>query len=74
MKEKKKVYLRDKRKVISLINVYKFYTIKEKEIFELLKNLSKNGKCIIVVSHSSLVKKYADYVYTIENNSLVGES
>lgn len=46
----------------------------EKEIFELLKNLSKNGKCIIVVSHSSLVKKYADYVYTIENNSLVGES
>ena len=47
---------RDKRKVISLINVYKSYTIKEKEIFELLKNLSKNGKCIIVVSHSSLVK------------------
>ena len=46
----------------------------EKAIFELLKTLSKNGKCIIVVSHSELVKKYADYVYTIENNSLVGES
>ena len=46
----------------------------EKVIFELLKTLSKKGKCIIVVSHSELVKKYADYVYTIENNSLVGES
>ena len=46
----------------------------EKMIFELLKTLSKKGKCIIVVSHSELVKKYADYVYTIENNFLVGES
>jgi len=45
----------------------------EKEIFELLKKLSKNGKCVIVVSHSELVKEYADCVYTIENNSLVGD-
>lgn len=46
----------------------------EKVIFELLKKLSRNGKCVIVVSHSEQVKKYADYVYTIENNSLVGDS
>jgi len=43
------------------------------KIFELLKKLSKNGKCVIVVSHSELVKEYADCVYTIENNSLVGD-
>ena len=46
----------------------------EKMVFEQLKKLSKEGKCVIVVSHSDLAKKYADYVYTIENNSLVGES
>ena len=46
----------------------------EKMVFEQLKKLSKEGKCVIVVSHSDLAKKYADYVYTIENNSLVGEA
>lgn len=45
----------------------------EKEIFGLLKKLSKEGKCIIVVSHSELVKEYADYVYKLEKNMLVGD-
>lgn len=37
----------------------------EHEIFELLKNISNSGKCIIVVSHSNEVKKYADKVLKI---------
>ena len=45
----------------------------EKEIFELLKTLSKNGKCIIVVSHSDFVKKYADKIYKIVKGKLVGD-
>ena len=35
----------------------------EKEIFSLLKDISKDGKCVIVVSHNELVKKYCDKVY-----------
>ena len=34
----------------------------EKDIFTLLKNLSKMGKCVIVVSHSNDVKNYADKI------------
>ena len=37
----------------------------EQEIFELLKNISNSGKCVIVVSHSNEVKKYADRVLKI---------
>ena len=37
----------------------------EHEIFELLKNISNSGKCVIVVSHSNEVKKYADKVLKI---------
>ena len=44
----------------------------ESEIFELLKKLSDKGRCIIMVSHSEYVKKYADEVLKIENGKLVG--
>ena len=39
----------------------------EKIIFEKLKEISKSGKCVIVVSHSENIKKYADEIYYIEN-------
>lgn len=42
----------------------------EKMVFEQLKKLSKDGKCVIVVSHSDLAKKYADVVYEIDNHKL----
>lgn len=45
----------------------------EKEIFRLLKALSKEGKCVIVVSHSEYVKQYADKTYKIEGGKLVGD-
>lgn len=34
----------------------------EKRIFEMLQSLSKVGKCVIVVSHSSKIEEYADQV------------
>ncbi len=43
----------------------------EEKIFEILKKLSQSGKCIIVVSHSNEVKKYADLVYHIKKGKLV---
>ena len=42
----------------------------EKIIFEKLKEISKSGKCVIVVSHSENIKKYADEIYYIENKSI----
>lgn len=42
----------------------------ENNIFEILKNLSKKGKCVIVVSHSNEIKKYADVVYKLKNGNL----
>lgn len=42
----------------------------EKMVFEQLKKLSKDGECVIVVSHSDLAKKYADVVYEIDNHKL----
>lgn len=42
----------------------------EEKIFKILKNLSKDGKCVIVVSHSNEVKKYADKVLNIEKGKL----
>ncbi|MCL2859224.1 MAG: ABC transporter ATP-binding protein [Oscillospiraceae bacterium] len=44
-----------------------------KDIFALLKDLSKKGKCVIVVSHSNEVKNYADKVYKIIDGKLVGD-
>lgn len=46
----------------------------EKEIFKLLKSLSQEGKCIVVVSHSNEVKRYADKIYIINNGKLGGEN
>lgn len=43
----------------------------EKIIFEYLKELSKEGKCVIVVSHSNEVKRYADEVIYLKNGELV---
>jgi len=46
----------------------------EKIIFEYLKELSKEGKCIIVVSHSNEVKKYADEIIYLKEGKLVENS
>lgn len=45
----------------------------EKEIFTILKSLSKKGKCIIVVSHSNISKEYADVVFNLNNGELKKE-
>ncbi len=42
----------------------------EKIVFEYLKKMSKEGKCVIVVSHSDEVKKYADVVIQLKNGEL----
>lgn len=42
----------------------------EKLIFEMLKSLANEGKCVIVVSHSSEVKDYCDVIISIENGSV----
>ena len=46
----------------------------EENILQILKKLSKQGKCIIVVSHSKEVKKYADVILTIKDKNLYEES
>ena len=43
----------------------------EKRIFEILKKLSKSGKCVIVVSHSDVVKDYADTVLELCDGRLM---
>lgn len=42
----------------------------ERNIFELLKKLSLEGKCVIVVSHNEEIKKYADVVSKIRDGKL----
>ena len=42
----------------------------ERNIFELLKKLSLEGKCVIVVSHNEEIKKYADVVLKIRDGKL----
>ena len=37
-----------------------------------LKKLAKKGKCVIVVSHSNEVKKYADKILLLDNGQLAG--
>jgi ABC-type lipoprotein export system ATPase subunit len=46
----------------------------EEDIFKKLKELSKKGKCVIVVSHSNEVRKYADKIFRIIDGQLVGDS
>lgn len=42
----------------------------ERNILELLKKLSLEGKCVIVVSHNEEIKKYADVVLKIRDGKL----
>ncbi|HAB66137.1 MAG TPA: hypothetical protein DCE23_02095 [Firmicutes bacterium] len=42
----------------------------EKEIFKLLRKMADEGKCVIVVSHSHEVKKYADTIYNLSDGKL----
>lgn len=42
----------------------------ENKIFALLKNLSKSGKCVIVVSHNNEVKSYADVMLYLKDGKL----
>ena len=42
----------------------------EEKIFEILSQLSKERKCVIIVSHSNVVKKYADVVLNLEEGKL----
>lgn len=39
-------------------------------IFKILKKLSEEGKCVIVVSHSKNALKYADIVYELQECNL----
>ena len=43
----------------------------EEMIFQSLKSLAESGKCIVMVSHSEEVKKYADVVLNIEKGTLI---
>lgn len=40
-------------------------------ILELLKKISNNGKCVIVVTHDNDVLKYADEIYSLNSGKLV---
>lgn len=42
----------------------------EQEIFKLLKGISRTGKCVIVVSHNSNIKKYCDEIFYLEEGTL----
>ena len=42
----------------------------EKVIFQLLRNMANEGKCIIVVTHSDEIAKYADKFLLLENGLL----
>lgn len=46
----------------------------EQKIFELLKKLSQEGKCVIVVTHSKNICKYADCVLYLKNGQLVDKN
>lgn len=42
----------------------------KKYIFKLLKGLAKEGKCVIVVSHDSTIKKYADEIIILKGGAI----
>lgn len=42
----------------------------EIKIFEMLKELSQKGKCVIVVSHSNKIQEYADIVLEIKEEKI----
>lgn len=43
----------------------------ESKIFSVLKRLSQEGKCVIVVSHSNEILKYADVFYELKDGALI---
>lgn len=45
----------------------------EQKIFSILKTLSNEGKCVIVVTHSNEILKYADVTYTLREGKLIEE-
>ncbi|MBP3444769.1 MAG: ABC transporter ATP-binding protein [Bacilli bacterium] len=42
----------------------------EKEVFDILKKISKENKIVIVVSHNPIVKEYADCILEMEDGEL----
>lgn len=46
----------------------------EQEIFNTLKILTKQGKCVITVCHNPEIKKYANIVYKLVNGKLIEEN
>ena len=42
----------------------------EIHIFEMLKKISENGTCVIVVSHNPVVKEYANIIYKMEKGKI----
>ncbi|MBR1376657.1 MAG: ABC transporter ATP-binding protein [Bacilli bacterium] len=42
----------------------------ETYIFKLLRKFAEDGKCVIVVSHSNIIKKYADIIINIRKGEL----
>lgn len=42
----------------------------EKKIFALFKKISKKGKCVIVVTHNSIIKNYADKVINLKKGEM----
>lgn len=42
----------------------------EREVFKILKQLAKSGKCVIVVSHNDIIKQYADEIFLMDNGIL----
>lgn len=45
----------------------------ELRVLEILKQLSKEGKCVLVVSHNDVVKKYADKIFYMNKGSISGD-
>lgn len=43
----------------------------EANIMKILKNMSKSGKCVIIVTHSEKIKEYVDVVLEIKNGTIV---
>lgn len=39
----------------------------EKDVFNILKEISKQNKIVIIVSHNELIKQYCDVLYTIKD-------
>lgn len=45
----------------------------EMKVLEILKQLSKDRKCVLVVSHNEIVKEYADKVFYIDKGKIIGD-